>query len=42
MKLLKIFDRRDKKHGAQPIIYRNAVRAIIMKERKVLMVYSEK
>jgi len=42
MKLLKIFDRRDKKHGAQPIIYRNAVRAIILKENKVLMVYSEK
>jgi len=42
MKLLKIFDRRDKKHGSQPIIYRNAVRAIILKENKVLMVYSEK
>lgn len=41
MKLLKIFDRRDTKHGAQPIIYRNAVRAIILKEDKLLMVYSE-
>lgn len=42
MKLLKIFDSRDKKSGAQPIIYRNAVRAIILKENKLLMVYSEK
>ena len=41
MKLLKIFDNRRTKIGAQPIIYRNAVRAIIMKEGKVLMVYSE-
>lgn len=42
MKLLKIFDSREQKHGAQPIIYRNAVRAIIMKGDKVLMIYSEK
>ena len=42
MKLLKIFDRRDAKHGAQPIIYRNSVRAIILKGNKLLMVYSEK
>jgi 8-oxo-dGTP pyrophosphatase MutT (NUDIX family) len=42
MKLLKIFDRREQQHGAQPIIYRTAVRAIIMKQDKVLMVYSEK
>jgi 8-oxo-dGTP pyrophosphatase MutT (NUDIX family) len=42
MKLLKIFDSREQKHGAQPIIYRNAVRAIIMKADKVLMIYSEK
>ncbi len=41
MKLLKIFDNRRTKLGAQPIIYRNAVRAIIMKGTKVLMVYSE-
>jgi 8-oxo-dGTP pyrophosphatase MutT (NUDIX family) len=42
MKLLKIFDRRKTKLGAQPIIYRNAVRAIILKGDKVLMVYSER
>ena len=41
MKLLKIFDRRKTKIGAQPIIYRNAVRAIIMKGDKVLMVYTD-
>lgn len=41
MKLLKIFDNRRTKIGAQPIIYRNAVRAIIMKRDKILMVYSE-
>ena len=41
MKLLKIFDNRRTKIGAQPIIYRNAVRAIIMKDQKILMVYSE-
>lgn len=42
MKLLKIFDNRRTKIGAQPIIYRNAVRAIIYKSGKLLMVYSEK
>jgi 8-oxo-dGTP pyrophosphatase MutT (NUDIX family) len=42
MKLLKIFDAREQKHGAQPIIYRNAVRAIILKGEKILMVYSDK
>ncbi len=42
MKLLKIFDRRKTKIGAQPIVYRNAVRAIIMRGNKVLLVYSEK
>ncbi len=42
MKLLKIFDRRTSKHGAQPIIYRTAVRAIIIKDGKILMVFSEK
>jgi len=41
MKLLKIFDKRESKIGYQPIIYRNAVRAIILKENKVLLVYSE-
>ena len=41
MKLLKIFDKRSSKIGYQPIIYRNAVRAIILKENKVLLVYSE-
>jgi len=41
MKLLKIFDKRESKIGYQPIIYRNAVRAIIFKENKVLLVYSE-
>ncbi len=42
MKLLKIFDSRDLKSGAQPIIYRNAVRAIILRGEKVLLIYSEK
>jgi 8-oxo-dGTP pyrophosphatase MutT (NUDIX family) len=42
MKLLKIFDSRDQKSGAQPIIYRNAVRAIILKGEEVLLIYSEK
>lgn len=42
MKLLKIFDNRRTKVGSQPIIYRNAARAIIMKNGKLLMVYSEK
>lgn len=41
MRLLKIFDKRESKIGYQPIIYRNAVRAIIFKENKVLLVYSE-
>jgi 8-oxo-dGTP pyrophosphatase MutT (NUDIX family) len=41
MKLLKIFDKRSSKIGYQPIIYRNAVRAIILKENKILLVYSE-
>jgi 8-oxo-dGTP pyrophosphatase MutT (NUDIX family) len=41
MKLLKIFDNRRSKLGAQPIIYRNAVRAIIMKGSRVLMIFSE-
>lgn len=42
MKLLKIFDNRRTKLGAQPIIYRNAARAIILKDSKILLVYSEK
>ncbi len=41
MKLMKMFDKRNSKIGYQPIIYRNAVRAIIFKEKKVLLVYSE-
>lgn len=41
MKLLKIFDNRRTKLGSQPIIYRNAVRAIIIRESKILMIYSE-
>lgn len=41
MKLLKIFDKRDKLLGHQPIIYRDSVRAIILKEGKILLVYSE-
>ena len=41
MKLLKIFDRRDKLLGHQPIIYRDSVRAIILKNNKILLVYSE-
>lgn len=41
MKLLKIFDKRSSKIGSQPIIYRNAVRAIILKGNKILLVYSE-
>jgi len=41
MKLLKIFDRRDRKIGYQPIIYRDSARAIILKENKILLVYSE-
>ncbi len=41
MKLLKIFDNRDTKIGAQEIIYRNAARAIILKDHKVLLVYSD-
>ena len=42
MKLLKIFDRRTRKLGYQPIIYRDSVRAIILKGAKILLVYSEK
>lgn len=41
MKLLKIFDKRSKLLGHQPIIYRDAVRAIILKSGKILMVFSE-
>lgn len=41
MKLLTIFDRRDKLLGHQPIIYRDSVRAIILRDGKILMVYSE-
>ena len=41
MKLLKIFDKRSKMLGHQPIIYRDAVRAIILKEGKILLVFSE-
>ena len=41
MKLLKIFDRRDKKMGYQPIIYRDSVRGIIFDSNKLLMVYSD-
>ena len=41
MKLLKIFDKRSKLLGHQPIIYRDSVRAIILKQNKILLVYSE-
>ncbi len=41
MKLLKIFDKRDKLLGHQPIIYRDSVRAIILKHGKILLVFSE-
>jgi len=41
MKLLKIFDKRDKQLGHQPIIYRDSVRAIILKNGKILLVFSE-
>ena len=41
MKLLKIFDKRGTKIGYQEIIYRNAARAIIMKDNKLLLVYSD-
>lgn len=41
MKLLKIFDKRSKLLGHQPIIYRDSVRAIILKYGKILLVYSE-
>ena len=41
MKLLKIFDRRSKQLGHQPIIYRDSVRAIILKHGKILLVFSE-
>lgn len=42
MKLLKMFDRREKKMGYQPITYRDSVRAIILDQGKLLMVYSKK
>ena len=41
MKLLKIFDKRSKKLGHQPIIYKDAVRAIILKKGRILLVFSE-
>jgi len=41
MKLLKIFDRRNKLLGHQPIIYRDSVRAIILKHGKILLIFSE-
>lgn len=41
MKLLKIFDKRSKMLGHQPIIYRDAVRAIILRKGKILLVFSE-
>jgi ADP-ribose pyrophosphatase YjhB (NUDIX family) len=41
MKLLKIFDKRSKMLGHQPIIYKDAVRAIILKDGKVLLLFSE-
>lgn len=40
MKLLKIFDKRSKLLGHQPIVYRDSVRAIIFKHGKILLVYS--
>ena len=42
MKLLRMFDRREKKMGYQPITYRDSVRAIILEHGKILMVYSKK
>jgi 8-oxo-dGTP pyrophosphatase MutT (NUDIX family) len=42
MKLLEMFDRREKKMGYQPITYRDSVRAIIFDQGKLLMVYSQK
>ncbi|MCK5761318.1 MAG: NUDIX domain-containing protein [Candidatus Izimaplasma sp.] len=41
MKLLKIFDKRDTLLGHQPIIYQDSVRAIILKQRKILLVFSK-
>lgn len=41
MKLLKIFDKRENKKGHRPIIYRDAVRGIILKGKNILLVYSE-
>ena len=35
MKLLKIFDKRGTKIGARNITYRNAARAIILKDDKI-------
>jgi 8-oxo-dGTP pyrophosphatase MutT (NUDIX family) len=40
MKLLKIFDRRNRKKGFLPIVYRNSVRGIIFKNGRLLMVHS--
>ncbi|MEC9485072.1 MAG: NUDIX domain-containing protein [Candidatus Izemoplasma sp.] len=40
MKLLHIFDRRDRKQGYLPIVYRNSVRAIIFKHGQLLMVHA--
>lgn len=42
MKLLKIFDKRDSKVGSKDIMYRKAVRALILKDGKILLVHSEK
>lgn len=42
MKLLKMFDRREKRMGYQPITYRDSVRGIIFAHGKLLMVYSNK
>jgi len=42
MKLLKMFDLREKKMGYQPITYRDSVRGIILEHGKLLMVYSNK
>lgn len=41
MKLLKIFDKRNKMLGHQPIIYSDAVRAIVLDKGKVLLLFSE-
>ena len=41
MKLLRIFDRRNRKKGFMPIVYRNSVRGIILKGNKLLMVHAQ-